>query len=143
MLTLLSMAFALECREVVNMDAAGVPRDEIDMINPHGTSTPLGDLREAEAIKAVFPDTYQRVGISGTKSMTGHAIGAAGALEAVICIEALNANVIPPTINLDNPDPQCDLDYVPNTAREMKIDIALSNSFGFGGTNACIVFRRV
>ncbi len=117
---------------------AGLAPDGIDYINPHGTSTPLGDIAETGAIKAVFGADAPPV--SSTKSMTGHTLGGAGALEAVVCIQAIRTGVLPPTINLTDPDPQCDLDYVPNIAREATVRAALSNSFGFGGHNACLLF---
>jgi 3-oxoacyl-[acyl-carrier-protein] synthase II len=122
---------------------AGVNRDEVDYINAHGTSTPLGDVAETVAIKRCFGDHAAKLAISSTKSMTGHLLGAAGGVEAVFSVLAVRDQVAPPTINLFNQDPQCDLDYVPNTARQMKIDVAISNSFGFGGTNGTLVFRRV
>ena len=121
---------------------ACVSHAEVDYINAHGTSTPAGDIAETLAIKHAFGDRAGSVAISSTKSMTGHLLGAAGGVEAVFTILALRDQVAPPTINLDNPDPACDLDYVPHTARDMKIDVAISNSFGFGGTNGTLVFRR-
>jgi len=117
---------------------AGLAPDAIDYINPHGTSTPLGDIAETGAIKSVFGADAPPV--SSTKSMTGHTLGGAGALEAVVCIQAMRTGTLPPTINLSEPDPQCDLDYVPNVAREARVRAALSNSFGFGGHNACLLF---
>lgn len=120
----------------------GVPRDEIDMINPHGTSTPLGDLREAEAIKAVFPDTYHRVGISGTKSMTGHLMGAAGAVEGVFTALSVHHQVMPATQNYLEPDPEIDLDVVVGDAREAEIRYAMSDNIGLGGHNGAIIFKR-
>jgi 3-oxoacyl-[acyl-carrier-protein] synthase II len=117
---------------------AGLAPDGIDYINPHGTSTPLGDIAETGAIKAVFGADAPPV--SSTKSMTGHTLGGAGALEAVVCIQTIRTGVLPPTINLTDPDPECDLDYVPNVAREATVRAALSNSFGFGGHNACLLF---
>ena len=112
-------------------------------VNAHGTSTPLGDVAETMAIKRALGEHAYRTMVSSTKSMTGHLLGAAGGAEAIFSVMALHAGVIPPTINLDRPGEGCDLDYVPHTAREKKIDIALSNSFGFGGTNGTLVFRRV
>ena len=120
----------------------GVGVDEIDYINAHGTSTQLNDLAETMAIKRAFGDTDYEVPISSTKSMTGHALGAAGALEAVACIMTIRDGVIHPTVNYETPDPECDLDSVPNTARHQTVDTTLSNSFGFGGQNACLVIRR-
>jgi 3-oxoacyl-[acyl-carrier-protein] synthase II len=122
---------------------AGLNREQVDYINAHGTSTPLGDVAETVAVKNCFGDHARKLAISSTKSMTGHLLGAAGGVEAVFSALAVKDQVAPPTINLANPDPQCDLDYVPNTARKMKIDVAVSNSFGFGGTNGSLVFRRV
>jgi len=117
--------------------------DQVDYINAHGTSTPLGDLAETTAIKACFGAHARSLAISSTKSMTGHLLGAAGGIEAVFSVLAIRDQVVPPTINLDNQDPQCDLDFVPNTARHMKINVVLSNSFGFGGTNGSLVFRAL
>ncbi|MGR8919644.1 MAG: beta-ketoacyl-ACP synthase II, partial [Gammaproteobacteria bacterium] len=122
---------------------AGLETEQVDYINAHGTSTPAGDKAESEAVKAVFGDHASKLAISSTKSMVGHMLGAAGGAEAVYTVLALRDQVAPPTINLTNPDPECDLDYVPNTAREMTIRHALSNSFGFGGTNGTLVFSRV
>jgi 3-oxoacyl-[acyl-carrier-protein] synthase II len=121
---------------------AGVNAESIAYINAHGTSTELGDVAETVAIKRAFGDHAKRLAVSSTKSTTGHMIGAAGAAEAIFTILALRDQVIPPTINLDNQDPQCDLDYTPNTARPAKLEVALSNSFGFGGTNGTVVFKR-
>ena len=122
---------------------AGLNHADVDYINAHGTSTPAGDIAETLAIKRSFGDQASKIAISSTKSMTGHLLGAAGGVEAVFSILALRDQVAPPTINLENPDPECDLDYVPNTAREMKLEVAMSNSFGFGGTNGTLVFRRM
>jgi 3-oxoacyl-[acyl-carrier-protein] synthase II len=122
---------------------AGMNADRVDYINAHGTSTPLGDLAETTAVKRSLGAHAKKVAVSSTKSMTGHLLGAAGGVEAVFSTLAVFHQVAPPTINIFNQDPQCDLDYVPNTARQMKIDVALSNSFGFGGTNGTLVFGRV
>ncbi len=131
-------------RGMVNaMRNAGVNPDEVDYINAHGTSTPLGDLAETIAVKRCFGDHAKKLAVSSTKSSTGHLLGAAGAVEAVFTIMGMRDGVAPPTINLFNQDPRCDLDYVPNTARQMKIKVALSNSFGFGGTNGTLVFRAI
>ncbi len=131
-------------RGMVNaMRNAGINADEVDYINAHGTSTPLGDLAETIAVKRCFGDRASRLAVSSTKSSTGHLLGAAGGVEAVFTIMGMQEQVAPPTINLFNQDPQCDLDYVPNTARQMKIKVALSNSFGFGGTNGTLVFRTI
>jgi 3-oxoacyl-[acyl-carrier-protein] synthase II len=121
---------------------AGIAADQVGYINAHGTSTPAGDLAETLAVKAALGEHAYRTMVSSTKSMTGHLLGAAGGIEAVFSAMALHTGVIPPTINLDHPSEGCDLDYVPHTAREAKIDIAMSNSFGFGGTNGTLVFRR-
>jgi 3-oxoacyl-[acyl-carrier-protein] synthase II len=117
--------------------------DQIDYINAHGTSTPLGDVAETVAVKRCFGDHSRSVAVSSTKSLTGHLLGAAGGVEAVFSVLAIRDQVAPPTINLHNPSPECDLDYVPNTARNMTIRTALSNSFGFGGTNGSLVFRAL
>ena len=122
---------------------AGLNVEAIDYINAHGTSTPLGDLAETMAVKKLLGDRAKRVAVNSTKSMTGHLLGAAGGIEAIASVLALRDQVSPPTINLDTPDPQCDLDYVPNTARKMAIRTALSNSFGFGGTNGTLIFTRL
>jgi len=122
---------------------AGVNRDQVDYVNAHGTSTPLGDVAETVAVKNCFGDHAKKLAVSSTKSMTGHLLGAAGGIEAVFTALAIRDQAAPPTINIFNQDPQCDLDYVPNTARKMKIDIAISNSFGFGGTNGSLVFKKI
>lgn len=122
---------------------ARIDFDQVDYINAHGTSTPLGDLAETIAIKQCFGDHAKKVAISSTKSMTGHLLGAAGGVEAVFSALAIDRQIAPPTINLHEPDPACDLDYVPNQAREMKISVVLSNSFGFGGTNGTLVLRKI
>ena len=121
---------------------AKLSRDDIGYVNAHGTSTPIGDIIETRALKRVFGDRAKQVPTSSTKSMTGHLLGGAGGLEAGISVLALRDQVLPPTINLENPDPECDLDYVPNHARKASVEYALSNSFGFGGTNAALIFRR-
>jgi 3-oxoacyl-[acyl-carrier-protein] synthase II len=121
---------------------ASIDVNQVDYINAHGTSTPLNDAAETMAIKNVFGETAYSVPVSSTKSMTGHAMGGAGALEAVACVKAIQEGIIPPTINQETPDPACDLDYVPNIARKKDVNIVLSNSFGFGGQNTCIVFKK-
>ena len=132
---------AMRCMKIALRDA-GLEPGAVDYINAHGTSTPAGDKAETDAVKNTFGDHARKVAVSSTKSMTGHLLGAAGGIEAVFSVLAIADQVAPPTINLDTPDPECDLDYVPHTAREMKIDVALSNSFGFGGTNGTLLFRR-
>jgi 3-oxoacyl-[acyl-carrier-protein] synthase II len=132
---------AKECM-LLAMEDGGVDPASVDYINAHGTSTPAGDLAETLAVKAAFGKHAYELCVSSTKSSTGHMLGAAGGAEAVFTILALRDQVAPPTINYNEPDPECDLDYVPNTAREMKIEVALSNSFGFGGTNGTLVFKR-
>ncbi|MDH3887455.1 MAG: beta-ketoacyl-ACP synthase II [Gammaproteobacteria bacterium] len=131
-----------QCMDAALADA-GLNHADVNYINAHGTSTPAGDVAETLAIKRSFGELAGQVAISSTKSMTGHLLGAAGGVEAVFTLLAIRDQVAPPTINLDNPDPQCDLDYVPNTAREMEITTAISNSFGFGGTNGTLVFSRL
>ena len=123
-------------------DAAVNPQD-VDYVNAHGTSTPLGDLAETIAMKTALGDLAYKVAISSTKSMTGHLLGAAGGIEAIFSLLSIRDGIIPPTINFDNPGEGCDLDYVPNTARETDVNIAISNSFGFGGTNGSLVFRKL
>ncbi|MFP2897408.1 beta-ketoacyl-ACP synthase II [Corallococcus sp. 4LFB] len=122
--------------------SAGMRPDEVGYVNAHGTSTPFNDANETKALKAVFGDHARKLAVSSTKSMTGHMLGAAGGAEAVVSVQVLTKNVLPPTINMTSPDPDCDLDYVPNTAREARVDAVMSNSFGFGGTNAVLVFKR-
>jgi 3-oxoacyl-[acyl-carrier-protein] synthase II len=124
------------------LQSAGLAPEGIDYINAHGTSTVLNDATETMAIKRVFGAHAYRMPISSTKSVTGHLLGAAGALEAILTIRALETGIVPPTMNLENPDPACDLDYVPNQAREMPIRRALSNSFGFGGHNVSLIFGK-
>jgi 3-oxoacyl-[acyl-carrier-protein] synthase II len=136
-----------EGRGVVNclrmaLRDAGIPPGAVDYINAHGTSTPYNDKHETKAIKRVFGEHARTLAVSSTKSMTGHLLGAAGGIEAAFCALALSEGIIPPTINYEYPDPECDLDYVPNHARPADLNIAVSNSFGFGGTNACIVLKR-
>ena len=132
---------AARCMRLALKDAGVAPSD-IDYINAHGTSTEYNDANETQAIKKVFGEHAFKLPVSSTKSMTGHLLGAAGAVEGVFSVLALAHGIIPPTINYENPDPDCDLDYVPNQARRADIRVALSNSFGFGGTNACVIFRR-
>lgn len=134
-------AGAAKCMRMA-LEDAGANLEEVDYINAHGTSTPAGDVAETMAIKRAFGDHADKLCVSSTKSMTGHMLGAAGGAEAVFTILALRDQVAPPTINLENQDPECDLDFVPNTAREMQLDLVISNSFGFGGTNGTLVFRR-
>jgi 3-oxoacyl-[acyl-carrier-protein] synthase II len=121
---------------------AGIAPEEVDYVNAHGTSTPVGDRSETTALKKAFGDHAYKLAVSSTKSMTGHLLGAAGGVEAVICGLTIKHGLIPPTINLDNQDPECDLDYVPNTARKAEVNIAMSNSFGFGGHNATIILKK-
>ncbi len=128
---------------VAALKSAGINADEVHYLNAHGTSTPLGDVNETKAIKAALGDAASKIVVNSTKSMTGHLLGGAGGIESVITALAIHHQVSPPTINIFNQDPECDLDYCANTARQMKIDVALKNSFGFGGTNGTLVFRRV
>jgi 3-oxoacyl-[acyl-carrier-protein] synthase II len=121
---------------------AGIKPEQVGYINAHGTSTKYNDKFETFAIKQTFGEHAYKLAVSSTKSMTGHLLGAAGGIESVFCALSLHRNVLPPTINYVNPDPDCDLDYIPNQAREVKVDYALSNSFGFGGTNAALLFKR-
>ncbi len=132
---------ACDCM-LLALNDAGLNTEQVDYINAHGTATPAGDVAETKAIKRAFGDYAYKLAVSSTKSMTGHMLGAAGGAEAIFTILALRDQIAPPTINYETPDPDCDLDYVPNTAREMKIELALSNSFGFGGTNGTLAFRR-
>jgi 3-oxoacyl-[acyl-carrier-protein] synthase II len=125
------------------LNDAGINPESVDYINAHGTSTPAGDLAETRAIHSVFGANANNLAVSSTKSMIGHLLGAAGAVEAVISILSLRDQVAPPTINLDNPSEGCDLDYVPHAARDMKIDTVISNSFGFGGTNGTLIFSKI
>lgn len=122
--------------------SAGMNPEDIDYVNAHGTSTPQGDVAETQAIKTVFGDHAHKLAVSSTKGATAHMLGAAGAVEMAICTKALETDIAPPTINLENPDPECDLDYIPNEAREMKVNAIISNSFGFGGHNASLVARK-
>jgi 3-oxoacyl-[acyl-carrier-protein] synthase II len=133
---------AARCMQMA-LDTAGVNADEVDYINAHGTSTLFNDLYETMAIKGVFKEHAGSLMVSSTKGMTGHLLGAAGGIEAAFSLLAISRGVVPPTINYTDPDPECDLDYVPNEARQAKVDIALSNSLGFGGTNATLLFRKV
>ena len=136
-------AGAAKCMKLA-LNEASLNEDEVDYINAHGTSTPAGDKAETDAIKtALGTDNAKNTPISSTKSMIGHLLGAAGGVEAVFSVLAIKDNVIPPTINLNKQDPECDLDYVPKTARETDIKVAISNSFGFGGTNGTLIFKRM
>ena len=132
---------AARCMRLALKDA-GIAPTEVDYINAHGTSTEYNDANETQAIKSVFGEYAAKLAVSSTKSMTGHMLGAAGAVEGIFSALSLHHRVIPPTINYENPDPECDLDYVPNEARQADLKVVLSNSFGFGGTNACVIFRR-
>jgi 3-oxoacyl-[acyl-carrier-protein] synthase II len=132
---------AAKCMEI-SMKDAGINYDEVDYINAHGTSTPLNDMSETMAMKKVFKDHAKKVAVSSTKSMTGHLLGAAGGVEAIYSVLAIKHGVIPPTTNYETPDPECDMDYVPNTPREAKVRVVMSNSFGFGGTNATLIFKE-
>lgn len=133
---------AARCMQLALRDA-GLNPEQVGYINAHGTSTPAGDKAETLAVKRALGDHARKVAMSSTKSMTGHLLGAAGGVEAVFSVLAIHNGVLPPTTNLDNPDPECDLDYIPNVAREAQVDVAVSNSFGFGGTNGSLVFRRI
>jgi 3-oxoacyl-[acyl-carrier-protein] synthase II len=125
------------------LNRAGIEPEQVDYINAHGTSTPLGDLAETNAIKDVFGDHAYKLAVSSTKSVTGHCFGAAGAIEAIMCVRAVYDSVLPPTMNYEHPDPECDLDYVPNKARESRVNVALSNAMGLGGHNGCVLVGRV
>src|SRR5205085_197757 len=122
---------------------AGLAPDKVDYVNAHGTSTPLGDVAETKAVKSTFGEHAKKLAISSTKSQLGHLLGASGGVEAVLTAMVIHHNLIPPTINLDEPDPECDLDFVPHKARDKRVDVAMSNSFGFGGHNASLVFRKL
>jgi 3-oxoacyl-[acyl-carrier-protein] synthase II len=132
---------AARCMEIALKDA-GIDGTALAYINAHGTSTKYGDELETSAIKKVFGEHAYKIAVNSTKSMTGHLLGAAGGVEAIIAVLSIKNDIVPPTINLDNPDPECDLDYVPHEARKMKVNYALTNSFGFGGTNACLIFKK-
>jgi 3-oxoacyl-[acyl-carrier-protein] synthase II len=132
---------AARCMRMAIRDA-GLKPEEIDHINAHGTSTPLNDATETQAVKAVFGEHAKKIPVSATKSMTGHLLGAAGSTEAIFTILSLRDGILPPTINYEEPDPECDLDYVPNVARRTPIQVAMSNAFGFGGTNATLIFKK-
>ncbi|MCX6102555.1 MAG: beta-ketoacyl-ACP synthase II [Proteobacteria bacterium] len=133
---------AARCMQLALNDAK-INSDQIQYVNAHGTSTPIGDLNETSALKSIFKNHTKKLAVSSTKSMTGHLLGAAGAIEAMYCVQALQHQVAPPTINLDNPSPECDLNFVPHTPQEMKIEYAMSNSFGFGGTNGTLIFKKI
>ena len=124
------------------LNDGGVAPEEIDYINAHGTSTKFNDEFETMAIKKVLGEHAYKIPVSSTKSMTGHLLGAAGGVEAVVSVMSILNGKVPPTINYENPDPECDLDYVPNTARDAKVNVVMSNSFGFGGTNGCLLFKK-
>jgi 3-oxoacyl-[acyl-carrier-protein] synthase II len=133
---------AARCMRMALRHARLAPTD-IQYINAHGTSTPQGDIAETQAIKTVFGEHARKLAVSSTKGATGHMLGAAGATELVFCVKAIQTGIVPPTINLENPDPECDLDYVPNTARELRVDAIVNNSFGFGGHNATVIARKL
>jgi len=131
----------VRCMEMA-LEDAGITYKDVDYINAHGTSTPLNDVCETNAIKTVFKERAKEIPVSSTKSMTGHLLGGAGGVEAVFCVKAIEDEIIPPTMNYEVPDPECDLDYVPNEPRRQRLDVVMSNSFGFGGTNAVLIFKR-
>lgn len=133
---------AARCMQIA-LNSAGLAPEDVSYINAHGTSTPMGDIAETKAIKTVFGDRAKQVPVSSTKSMTGHLLGAAGSVEMAVCAKAIQTNQIPPTINYEVPDPDCDLDYVPNEARQLEVNAALSNSFGFGGHNVTLVAKKL
>jgi 3-oxoacyl-[acyl-carrier-protein] synthase II len=132
---------AVRCMKMA-LKTGGLNLEDISYVNAHGTSTPVGDVCETQAIKTLFGDRAKSVAVSSTKGATGHMLGAAGAVEMVVCAMAIKNSIVPPTINLTNPDPECDLDYVPNTAREMKVNAIINNSFGFGGHNSTIAATK-
>jgi len=132
---------AVRCMKMA-LRSAGLNPSDISYINAHGTSTPPGDIAETQAIKAVFGEHAKKLAVSSTKGATGHMLGAAGAVEMILCVKAIQTGIAPPTINLENADPECDLDYVPGAAREMKIAATVNNSFGFGGHNASVIAVR-
>jgi 3-oxoacyl-[acyl-carrier-protein] synthase II len=132
---------AARCMKMA-LRSAGLNPTDITYVNAHGTATPQGDVAETQAIKTVFGDHAKKLAVSSTKGATGHMLGAAGAVEMAICVKAIEQSVVPPTINLDNPDPECDLDYVPHTARQMPVNAIVNNSFGFGGHNATIIAKK-
>jgi len=132
---------AVRCMKMA-LKTGGLNLEDISYINAHGTSTPQGDVCETQAIKTVFGERAKRIAVSSTKGATGHMLGAAGAVEMALCVKAIECDVVPPTINLENPDPECDLDYVPGAAREMRVDAIVNNSFGFGGHNATVIARK-
>ena len=132
---------AARCMKMA-LKSAGMQGTEISYINAHGTSTPQGDVAETQAIKSVFGDHARKLVVTSTKGALGHMLGAAGAVESVICVKAIQNNIVPPTINLDNQDPECDLDYAPHKSRELQVNAILNNSFGFGGHNATVLMRK-
>jgi 3-oxoacyl-[acyl-carrier-protein] synthase II len=135
-------AGAAQCMQIA-LDSAGLNASDVEYVNAHGTSTIAGDIAETHAVKTVFAGHTDKLCVSSTKSMIGHLLGASGSVEAIVSVLTLRDQVISPTINLDNPDEGCDLDYVPNESREMEVNVVLSNSFGFGGTNGSLIFSRL